>query len=420
MLGAKSLGRQFGWLWSAYAVSTYGSYLALDAFALVAIYTLDAGPLAVSMLAAAGLAVGAVVALPLGPWVEFRRKRPVMIAMDLVRFVALLSVVATYAMGLLTFLQLLMVSVIVATADIAFRSASGAYLKSLVRPDDLLIANGRFESTMWTATAIGPPLGGVLIGVFGPATTVLANAASFLLSAVGLRAITATEPAPALRDAGRLRVADLLDGWRYILNHPALRPLFFNTVAVNSLIMATAPLLAVLMLGDLGFAPWQYGLAFGGPCIGGLVGSRLASGLVARFGRDRVTRVSGTFRALWSIGLVFIGPGVGGLILVIVVELALITSIGVFNPVYSTYRLEQTDNDRIARMLSAWSITANLMKAATTAIWGVLAAFTTPRIAIGIAGLLLLATPLLLARRSKSEDTKNGKESESLLSTFNL
>jgi len=40
--------------------------------------------------------------------------------------------------------------------------------------------------------------------------------------------------------------------------------------------MATAPLLAVLMLGRLGFAPWQYGLAFAAPCVGGLIGSRLA------------------------------------------------------------------------------------------------------------------------------------------------
>ena len=27
-----SLGRQFGWLWAAYAVSTFGTWLAFDAF----------------------------------------------------------------------------------------------------------------------------------------------------------------------------------------------------------------------------------------------------------------------------------------------------------------------------------------------------------------------------------------------------
>jgi hypothetical protein len=35
---------------------------------------LHAGSTQVSLLAAVGLAVAAVVAVPLGPWVEFRRK----------------------------------------------------------------------------------------------------------------------------------------------------------------------------------------------------------------------------------------------------------------------------------------------------------------------------------------------------------
>jgi hypothetical protein len=68
--------------------------------------------------------------------------------------------------------------------------------------------------------------------------------------------------------APRLRARDLPDGWRFILASPALRPLFWNTITVNSLIMATEPLIAVLMLGRLGFAPWQFGLAFAAPCIG--------------------------------------------------------------------------------------------------------------------------------------------------------
>src|SRR3954470_7184113 len=89
-----SLGRDFRWLWTAFAVSTVGTWLAFDAFPLIAILVLHSGPGQVSLLAAAGLAVGALVAVPLGPWVEFRRKRRVMIAMDLVRFCALLSVPA--------------------------------------------------------------------------------------------------------------------------------------------------------------------------------------------------------------------------------------------------------------------------------------------------------------------------------------
>ncbi|GAA2576000.1 MFS transporter [Actinomadura fulvescens] len=438
----RSLGRDFRWLWTAYAFSTFGTRLAFDAFPLIAIAVLHAGSTEVSMLAAAGLAAGTLVAVPLGPWVEFRRKRPVMIAMDLIRFVALMSVPVAFALGRLTFAQLLAVSMITAAADLAFRAASGACLKAIVRPEDLLVANGRYESTLWTAAVLGPPLGGAAIGLFGPVTTVVANAVSHLLSAAGIRAIGGNEPRPVRsgrgepghgsagrprggrRGRGRRRTrsnagradggaveptsaprrlepaAQLFEGWRYILTHPLLRPLFVNAVLVNGLIMATSPLLASLMLGPLGFAPWQYGLAFAAPCVGGLVGSRLAHRLVERFGRHRVMLTAGSLRAGWLLGLAFVHPGTTGLALVIIVELGLITCMGVFNPVLATYRLDQTATDRVARTLAAWSVTSNASIAAMTALWGLLAGITTPRTAIAAAGLLLLASPLLLPRRA--------------------
>ncbi|MFF4255492.1 MFS transporter [Streptomyces sp. NPDC001663] len=397
MGAGRSLGRRFGWLWAAYTVSTLGTQLAFDAFSLIAVIVLHAGATEVALLKAAGLAVGAAVAVPLGPWVEFRHKRPVMIGMDLIRFAALLTIPAAFALGGLSFVQLLVVSVVVAAADIGFMAASGAFLKSLLPSHDLLTANARFEATQWTATVLGPPLGGAAIGVLGPVATVLADAVSYLLSALGIRQVGGTEKPPAR--TGPASAGGLLEGWRYILTHPVLRPLFFNVLLVNGLIMVAMPLLAVLMIGDLGFAPWQYGLAFSVPCLGGLAGSRLARRLVTRYGQHRVLVTSGVVRACWPIGLAFVRPGVPGLVLVMVVELGVITSCAVFNPVYSTYRLQQTDTGRVSRVLAAWSVTGKATTAALTALWGLLAGLTGPRTALAIAGALLLATPLLLLRR---------------------
>ncbi|MFJ2001465.1 MFS transporter [Streptomyces chartreusis] len=398
MAGGRSLGRRFGWLWAAYAVSSLGTWLAFDAFSLIAVVVLHAGATEVSLLAASGLAVGAALAVPLGAWVEFRPKRPVMVAADLIRCAALLSLPVAFALDALDLGQLLLVSVAVAAADITFNAASGAYLKSLLPPQHLLVANGRFEATMWTATALGPPLGSAAFGMLGPMATVLANAASFLLSALGIRAIGGEEGQQPRPDApsGRPRARDLRAGWRHLLAEPTLRPLFLNTVLVNSLIMASAPLLAVLMLGRLGFAPWQYGLAFAVPCLGGLLGSRLSRRLTARHGSHRILLAAGTLRACWPVGLAFVGPGTPGLLLVMAVEFGLITCAGVFNPVLATSRLELTPPDRVTRTLAAWSISTKAATAATTALWGWLAALTGPRTAIALAGALLLATPLLL------------------------
>jgi MFS family permease len=390
-----ALGREFRWLWTAYAVSAYGSGLGFGALPLLAVLVLHAGPAQVSLLSAIGPAVGALIAVPLGPWVEFRRKRPVMIAMDLARFAAMMSIPLAYAIGVLNFPQLMLASGVVAAAKIAFNAASGAYLKALVAPADLLVANARFESTTWSSIAVGPPLGGAAIALFGPVTTVVADAVSYLLSAVSITAIRGADVATR---RSRMRFGELLDGWRHILGQPVLRGLFANQVLVGGLIMATEPLLAVLLLRDLGFSPWQYGLAFAAPCLGGLIGSRLARRTVARFGRPRIVRVVGTLRVVWLIGLAFVRPGVVGLVTVIAVELAIIIFMSLFNPVLATIRLELTPGERASRTLTAWSISSSASIAVCSALGGVLAAATSPRIAIAVAGMLILLTPLLLPR----------------------
>jgi predicted MFS family arabinose efflux permease len=360
------------------------------------VLVLHAGPAQVSALSAVGPAVGALVALPLGPWVEFRRKRPVMIAMDLARFAVMMTIPIAYAFGLLSFAQLLVVSVVVAACKIAFGAAAGTYVKALVRPDDLLVANARFESTMWSSIAIGPPLGGAAIGLFGPVTTVVADAFSYLLSALGVTAIRGREEPPRRAGTGRIRAGEVLDGWRFILSHPGLRALYLNNLLVGGLIMATEPLLAVLLLRQLGFPPWQYGLAFAAPCLGGLIGSRLARRVVARHGQRKILRTVGTLRVVWLIGLAFVGPGVAGLVTVIAVELAIIICMSLYTPVLATYRLEHTPHDRIARTLTAWSIGSSASIAVFSALGGLLAAATSLRTAITVAGLLILVTPLLL------------------------
>jgi hypothetical protein len=331
-----------------------------------------------------------------------------MIAMDLVRCGAQLTVPLAYLLGRLTFGQLLAVTVVVAGAKIAFQAAGGAHLRTLVAPDELLVANARFESTTWSSLVAGPAIGGAAIGLVGATASITADAVSYLLSALGIGMIGGREPPPPRPDGPRPRLRDLPDSWRYIATHPGLRGPFANRLLVASLIVCTQPLLSVLMLDQLRMPPWQYGLAFGAPCLGGLLGSRLSGRLVARLGQTRTMRMFGTLTVGWPIGLAFIPAGTPGLLLVIGLQLGLVTSMGIVNPVIATYRLQQTAPQRIARTLSAWSVSSSAMIAAMTALWGLLAELVGLRAAIAAAGILALPTPLLLPRVTRGGSDRAG------------
>jgi hypothetical protein len=55
-------------------------------------------------------------------------------------------------------------------------------------------------------------------------------------------------------------------------------------------------------------------------------------------------------------------------VLVVVLQFGLVACLGVFNPVCATYRLDHTGKERVARTLTAWSVSKNLAVAALTAL----------------------------------------------------
>lgn len=386
-------------LWIAYATSEAGTWIGHGALPLIAVLLLDSPAWQVSMLAAMGALAGAALAVPAGPWVEFRRKRPVMIAADLARFAALASVPATAALGVLGYAQLCAVAVIGTAGAIVFAAASGAHLRDVVPPDRLVAANARFETTMWTAVTAGPPIGGLLVGWIGATASIAVDAASYLLSALGITRLRTPEPPPPQR---KERDRGLAEGWRRIAADPMLLRLLWNSLLFGGGIMLTAPLLAVFLLRDLGLGPVEYGLAIGVPGLGGVLGSLLARRISGRFGERRTLLALGVVRALWTVLLPLAPRGTAGLAVVIAAETGLLVSAGVFNPVFAAVRLKAIAREHTARVLAAWAVSAKLAQPLFMAAGGVLAALLGTRAALVVAGAMVLATVALLPWRQRS------------------
>lgn len=394
-----TLGQDFRRLWGAYAISAAGSAVAMGALPLVALLVLHSSAFQVSLLAALSAVASAVIALPLGVRIEHQYKRPVMITADLVRCAVLVSVPVAAAFGVLTFVHLCAVGILQTAAAVAFDAASGAHLKALVLPDHRLRANSLFETTNWISVSAGPPVGGLLVGVLGPTTTMAADAVSFLGSALGIRRIRRPEPAPPAPAAVPHLGRDIAAGWQYILRHRGLRSLFCNSLLFGGSIMMTSPLMAVLMLRDLGLAPWQYGLALGLPCLGGVLGSRLTPLLTRRFGQRRILLLSGVARTLWTILLPLAPSGALGVFIIVAVDFGLLFAAGVFNPSFTTYRMEATQDAFMTRVGTSWSVSSKTCQAVFMVAGGFIAEAAGVRGALVIAGVLCLSSALLLPWR---------------------
>lgn len=304
---------------------------------------------------------------------------------------------------MLTYPQLCVVAAGQMVARLAFDSAGVAQVRTLVPERHRAAANGRFETTLWSANAAGNPAGGFLISWLGATVTMAVDAVSFLGSALLLRGLRTTEPAPPPRPAGHHRARDITAGWRYILGHRGLAALFFNSIVFGGCIMALTPLLTVVVLRDLGFAAWQFGLISGAAAVAGIIGSLLSGPVVRRLGGHRVLLLAGAGRNLWLLLVPFAPASATGLVMLAGSEFLLVLFAGMFSPTFATYRMTVTDDAHMSRVVLAWSITTRTAQPVFIAAAGGLAAVTSARTALIVLALILLGGIALLPWRSAAQ-----------------
>lgn len=167
--------------------------------------------------------------------------------------------------------------------------------------------------------------------------------------------------------------------------------------------MLSSPLLAVFMLRELGLEPWQYGLALGLPGIGGVLGALCTKRVAARIGEHSVLLTFGLLRSVWMLLLPLAPHGSTGLAVIITSETLLLFSAGVFNPTFATYRMRATADAHMSRVTTAWLVSTRAIQPLFLLAGGALAAATSPRVALGAAGVTLLTSALLLPWRGGSE-----------------
>jgi MFS family permease len=191
--------RDFRLLWTGETTSCLGSSIGGIALSLVALTVLHASVFAVSALTAAAWLPWVLVGLPAGAWVDRWPRRPVMIAADVVSAAAFGSVPVAAWCGVLTTAQLMCAALAGGTASVFFKTAYRAFLPALLTADDLLEGNAKLQGSEQVANVAGPGAAGLIAQPAGAVCGVLADAASFAVSAVCLFRLRVAEPARVAR-----------------------------------------------------------------------------------------------------------------------------------------------------------------------------------------------------------------------------
>jgi MFS family permease len=276
--------RNFVKLWGAATVSQVGSQVTLIALPLVAVLTLDASAFQVALLTAFDFVPFLLFGLPAGVWIDRLARRPVMVATDIGRALALLTIPLAYAADALTLVQLYAVGFLAGVMSVFFELAATSYLPSLVGRERLIDANSKLEISRSGVFIVGPGLGGALINALTAPVAVVVDAISFLASGVLVLGIRARERWAETREPRVGVRTELLEGLRYVLSHRYLWPIASCTATLNLFWNAAFAIYFVFLARDLGLDPAVIGLVFALGNVGWLAGALLARRVTGRVG----------------------------------------------------------------------------------------------------------------------------------------
>ncbi|WP_412543468.1 MFS transporter [Longispora sp. K20-0274] len=182
------LGRDFNLLWAGQTVSNIGDKVNLFVVPTVMILLLHATPFQVGLVSMAQWLAIPLLSLVAGVLVDRWDLRATLVWCDLVRFAVIALLPVAWWLDFLS-VPLLFASVaVVSAASVFFNIGYTATISAVVPVDGRVKAYSRLETSRTSAEVVGPAIASGLYQLFGVAALVV-DAASFLASAVGIRAM---------------------------------------------------------------------------------------------------------------------------------------------------------------------------------------------------------------------------------------
>jgi Na+/melibiose symporter-like transporter len=267
--------------WLGQSISFIGSHVTELALPLAAVLVLDATAEQMGLLTAIGYVPFLLVGLLAGVWVDRRRRRPILVATDLVSAAAIAVIPLAAILGVLRFELLLFVAFVLGFVEVIAPVAYQSFMPTLVGRDHLIEGNAKVEASHSVASIVGPGLGGYLVEVLTAPITLLLDSLSYLVSAVLVASVRVPEPPPQPDGTVTDIQAQIREGLRVVAETPVLKALVLCGAVHNFFSRMIEAIVVLYAVDTLDLGPAEIGLVFaaGGP------GSFLGALAVERIGR---------------------------------------------------------------------------------------------------------------------------------------
>ena len=292
-----------------YALLTGGSLISFlgDGFFFVAlawqVYQISNVPTALSLVGLAWTLPLVLFVLLGGVFSDRYDRRWLMVGADLVRAAAIGILGVLSVLGVLELWHVVALIAFVGLGDAFFNPASTAIVPDLLPEEQLPSANALLGLIRpLTIRLIGPAIGGYTVAAIGPGAAFLADAGSFLVSAVAVSAITRRPRAKVVDHGVRQTLVEIREGISYVRATPWVWATLVS--AMLSLLVFIGPeevLLPFLVKNRLNLGADALGAIF---AVGG-VGSVLTAIAVGQLGQPR-RRITAMYVS-WTVGVLLIG-----------------------------------------------------------------------------------------------------------------
>jgi MFS family permease len=264
-----------------------GSQITTVALPLIAALALQATPAQMALLLALGYAPATLVSLFAGVLVDRIRRRPLMVATDLLSAGLLLLIPVLALLGWLRIEALYVITFLLGVVGVFYGLADGAFLPTLVPREQLPQANSMLATSSSTAQVVGPGLAGILIQWLTAPFALLIDALTFLVSAWSALLIRAPEPTrpPAERRPHLWR--EIAEGLWAIVANPYLRTFILSAAAFDLFWNALYAVYILFVTRELGLPPASIGLILSTGSLAALASAPLAAPVARRCGLGR-------------------------------------------------------------------------------------------------------------------------------------